>query len=63
MNTLCHVQSNVMNKRYPVATLTSPIPDMMWYKLNGNVLNYKVNNVPIQDATSFDVTYQTTQQC
>jgi Concanavalin A-like lectin/glucanases superfamily len=60
MNTLCHVQSNVMNKGYPVAILTSPIPDMMWYKLNGNVLNYKVNNVPIQDATSFDVTYQTT---
>jgi hypothetical protein len=49
MNTICHLQSNILQcKRIESRT---PIPDLFWYKLNNNVYNYKVSNLPIVDAS------------
>jgi hypothetical protein len=35
------------------------IPDLVWYKLNSNIFNYKDTNVPIKDASSNGVTTYT----
>ena len=32
------------------ALANKTIPDLVWYKLNSNIFNYKDTNVPIQDA-------------
>ena len=53
MNTICCIQSNIMQKTIilpPLANKT--IPDLVWYKLNSNIFNYKDTNIPIQDAIS-----------
>ena len=53
MNTICFIQSNIMQKTIilpPLANKT--IPDLVWYKLNSNIFNYKDTNIPIQDAIS-----------
>lgn len=53
MNTICFNQSNIMQKTTilpPLANKT--ILDLVWYKLNSNIFNYKDTNIPIQDATA-----------
>ena len=49
MNTICHLQSNILQCKR-VESIT-PIPDLFWYKLNNDIYNYKVSNLPIVDAS------------
>lgn len=51
MNTLCNIQSNVMQYKSVAPVSLTPIPDLFWYKLNNNCYNYKVTNSPILDAS------------
>jgi Concanavalin A-like lectin/glucanases superfamily len=51
MNTISFIQSNIMQKTIILPALANKtIPDLVWYKLNSNILNYKDTNAPIQDA-------------
>lgn len=52
MNMSCTINSNLMQKvLIPVPSIT-PVPDLAWYKLNNNISNYKVYNIPTSDASS-----------
>jgi hypothetical protein len=51
MNTINTIHSNIRQKNNQVVTSSTPIPDLMWYKFNGNISNYKVSNSPVGDAT------------
>ena len=51
MNTISFIQSNIMQKTIILPALANKtIPDLVWYKLNSNIFNYKDTNIPIQDA-------------
>lgn len=51
MNTISFIQSNIMQKTITLPPLANKtIPDLVWYKLNSNIFNYKDTNIPIQDA-------------
>ena len=50
MNTICTIQSNMMQINSKILSVI-PIPDLVWYKLNNNLFNYKVSNLPLADAT------------
>lgn len=53
MNTISFIQSNIMQKTITLPPLANKtIPDLVWYKLNSNIFNYKDTNIPIQDAIS-----------
>lgn len=53
MNTICFIQSNIMQKTIILPPLANKaIPDLVWYKLNSNIFNYKDTNIPLQDATA-----------
>lgn len=50
MNMICAINSNQMQKILPPPSVT-PIPELLWYKLNNNIFNYKMTNSPILEAT------------
>jgi hypothetical protein len=50
MNMICAINSSQMQKILPPPSVT-PIPELLWYKLNNNIFNYKVTNSPILEAT------------
>lgn len=51
MNTISFIQSNIMQKTIILPALANKtIPDLVWYKLNSNIFNYKDTNIPIQDT-------------
>ena len=62
MNMICTVQSNAMQKTIikpltgQAITLTGQmnktIPDLVWYKFNSNIYDYKDTNAPISNAYS-----------
>jgi hypothetical protein len=39
-----------MQKILPPTSIT-PVPELLWYKLNNNIFNYKLTNSPILEAT------------
>ena len=53
MNMVCTIQSNIMQKVIVLPPIPNrDIPDLVWYKLNSNISNYKNTNTPISDASS-----------
>ena len=50
MNMICAINSNQMQKILPPPSVT-PIPELLWYKLNDNIFNYKMTNSPVLEAT------------
>lgn len=49
MNTICGLKSNILKSKQIVST--TAIPDLFWYKLNNDISNYKISNLPIIDAS------------
>lgn len=50
MNMTCAINSNRMQKILPPTSIT-PVPELLWYKLNNNIFNYKLTNSPVIEAT------------
>jgi hypothetical protein len=50
MNTICAINSIQLQKVLPPTSVT-PVPELLWYKLNGNIFNYKKTNSPVIEAT------------
>ena len=50
MNRTNSIQSNIMQKIITISSVP-PVPDLVWYKLNNNIFNYKISNLPVSDAT------------
>lgn len=51
MNRTNSIQSNIMQKIIRIPSSITPVPDLVWYKLNNNIFNYKVTNLPVSDAS------------
>ena len=52
MNITCVVNSGIMQKVLTPLPSVTAVPDLAWYKLNSNIMNYKVYNIPTTDASS-----------
>lgn len=51
MNRTNSIQSNIMQKVIKIPSSETPVPDLVWYKLNNNIFNYKFANLPVSDAS------------
>jgi Concanavalin A-like lectin/glucanases superfamily len=52
---MCTIQSNAMQKvivkSQSVTVVAKSIPDLVWYKFNSDIYNYKATDMPISDAS------------
>jgi hypothetical protein len=46
------LNSNIMQKVLTAVPSTTPVPDLAWYKLDNDIMDYKVYNIPTSDASS-----------
>ena len=51
MNRTNSIQSNIMQKIIRIPSSITPVPELVWYKLNNNIFNYKITNLPVSDAS------------
>lgn len=59
MNTIALLNSTIVINRLVTTKVIAPLPDLVWYKLNGNILDYSKDNLGKSMAKTTSEQYST----